>query len=120
MRTAISASAALMAALFANSDVLAAHGELRSVDSTQFRGETPARRKAGKRAGRYGKALVAYWNRKRAQERQQRAPLRDEHGAYTLVGRNRPVSFREFKAGEVTVKQPRRKWLAGISAQRGY
>jgi opacity protein-like surface antigen len=33
-------------------------------------------------------------------------PLRDEHGAYTLVGNN------PFK--------PRRKWLGGISAQRGY
>lgn len=34
----------------------------------------------------------------------------DEHGAYTLIG----------KAGRIDYPSPRRKWLAGISAQRGY
>ena len=40
-------------------------------------------------------------------------PLRDEHGAYTLVGARVRV------VGGMIV-QKRRKWLAGISAQRGY
>jgi hypothetical protein len=38
-------------------------------------------------------------------------PLRDEIGAYTLVGRN-PLNHPD--------EPPRRKWLAGISAQLGY
>jgi hypothetical protein len=42
--------------------------------------------------------------RKRAQHHH---PLRDAHGAYTLVGR--------VKVGDLT---HRRKWLAGISAQQ--
>lgn len=50
---------------------------------------------------------------------QHKHPLRDEHGAYTLVGRNtfvpsaQPWDQDEWVPG-------RRVWLAGISAQRGY
>lgn len=51
-------------------------------------------------------ALMAAW----AQKRVTKAPLRDEHGAYTVVGRKTASN------GE-TIK---RMWLAGISAQRGY
>lgn len=57
------------------------------------------------------KALMNAW----ASKRVTKAPLRDEHGAYTLVG---------FKAllpdahGNLTFQ--RRKWLGGISAQRGF
>ena len=49
-------------------------------------------------------------------------PLRDEHGAYTLTGRNRKTFF-TWKSGRVdhTGWLPgRRTWLAGVSAQRGY
>ena len=44
------------------------------------------------------RALMAAWAAKRVTK----AELRDEHGAYTLTG------------------GARRKWLAGISAQRGF
>lgn len=40
------------------------------------------------------------------------SPLQDEVGAYTLVGRNH--------LHQLNGKPPRRKWLAGISAQRGF
>jgi len=46
--------------------------------------------------------------------KQHKHPLRDEHGAYTLVGRIRPTGA--FAEWVVT----RRVWLAGISAQRWY
>ena len=41
-------------------------------------------------------------------------PLRDAHGAYCMVGRD-PLRRVNLDGEEV-----RRKWLAGISAQRGY
>jgi hypothetical protein len=43
--------------------------------------------------------------------KQAKHPQRDEHGAYTLVGRG------ELPNG---ITDGRRMWLAGISAQRGY
>ena len=42
---------------------------------------------------------------------------RDEYGAYTLVGRN-PVT--KYTPDNIKSHMPRRMWLAGISAQRGY
>jgi hypothetical protein len=53
-------------------------------------------------------ALTAAWAAKRITK----ANRRDEHGAYTMVGRNQPIGFHP--------DDQRRKWLAGISAQRGY
>lgn len=54
------------------------------------------------RSGAYGQGLMNAWDRKR--EREQALGMRqtDDGGSYTLTGR------------------PRRVWLAGISAQRGY
>jgi hypothetical protein len=52
-------------------------------------------------------------------------PMRDEHGAFTLVGRARikhepsPAVDGLVSASRV-VEIQRRKWLAGISAQRGF
>ncbi len=47
-------------------------------------------------------------------------PQRDAHGAYTVVGKE----FKSLEYVEGTpvgyAVVPRRKWLAGISAQRGY
>jgi hypothetical protein len=40
--------------------------------------------------------------------KQRRHPLQDAHGAYTLIGKDVPLG------------PSRRKWLGGISAQRGY
>ncbi|HUM36194.1 MAG TPA: hypothetical protein PLQ85_04915 [Anaerolineae bacterium] len=40
------------------------------------------------------------------------SPLQDDVGAYTLVGRNH--------LHQLNGKPPRRMWLAGISAQRGF
>lgn len=72
-------------------------------------------RDSARRAGRgpratYGLGLLQP-QRLRNQERMAKLhPLRDEHGAYTLIG-----ALIRTEEG-VT----RRKWLAGISAQRGY
>jgi hypothetical protein len=73
-------------------------------------------------------ALVAAWASKR--ETNWKGP-RDEHGAYTCVGSMyavigmRPDESSEhvFEAGQDDGEPfytARRKWLAGISAQRGY
>jgi hypothetical protein len=77
-------------------------------------------------------ALGAAW----AQKRVTKAALRDGHGAYTLTGATYEMqaapgetiepSSREhvfggsFGNGGHTDYTARRKWLAGISAQRGY
>lgn len=48
-------------------------------------------------------------------------PLRDENGAYTLVGATHNEPFLNGTAQHVAANgQARRIWLAGISAQRGY
>lgn len=47
-------------------------------------------------------------------------PLRDDHGAFTLVGRSKVVSTTINADGDFTDWMQRRKWVAGISAQRGY
>jgi hypothetical protein len=47
--------------------------------------------------------------------KQHKHPLRDENGAYTLVGRGKPSS-----QAFASLMSLRRMWLAGISAQRGY
>ena len=49
-------------------------------------------------------ALMAAW----AQKRVTKATLRDDHGAYTVVGR------------DCETNSGRRMWVGGISAQRGY
>jgi hypothetical protein len=67
------------------------------------KGKIKSNRYRGK-AGTYGRGLVNHFNRKRQQQQQKLPHLRDDHGAYTMVGKG----------------LTRRTWLAGISAQRGY
>lgn len=72
-----------------------------------FNGPTSARH--GKK-GVYGEGLRKHFAGKQ-RERLQKIKvgvLRDEHGSYTVTGRD-PITG-----------QQSRKWLAGISAQRGY
>lgn len=92
----------------------------------------PGNRLSKPRAIRAADALVAAW----ASKRVTKAPLRDEHGAYTLTGGTytvegeglQPTSrehlfggvFKGVGAGGHSEYTARRKWLAGISAQRGY
>lgn len=52
---------------------------------------------------------------KQRKHKQHTHPLRDEHGAFTLVGRSNDEPSSILVDGQF-----RRKWLAGISAQRGY
>lgn len=52
--------------------------------------------------------------------KQHKHPLRDEHGAYTLVGRTEILDVNEDGSFRDSFPGPRRKWLGGISAQRGY
>lgn len=72
-------------------------------------------------------ALMAAWAAKRITK----AALRDEHGAYTCVGpvyevegmgpdTDREHVTSSWVHGEEMGYTARRKWLAGISAQRGY
>lgn len=70
----------------------------------------PGNRLTKERPTRAYVALCAAW----AQKRITKAALRDEHGAYTLVG----SEYIGVDGGDTY--RPRRKWLAGISAQRGY
>lgn len=46
--------------------------------------------------------------------KQHQHPLRDQHGAYVLVGQP------PYAADAINPNRGRRIWLAGISAQRGY
>ena len=64
-------------------------------------------------SGAMGKRIRAYkaLMDAAASKRITKARLRDEHGAYTLVGRN------ELPNG---ITGGRRIWLAGVSAQRGF
>ena len=71
----------------------------------QFRGPMPPRRK--RKPNRYGAGLVQPQRRRDQARMEKLHPLRDEHGAYTLVGRPRGY-------------ESRRVWLAGVSAQRGF
>lgn len=74
-----------------------------------------------KSAGAYSRGLQNAWNRKRQLRMAKLHPLRDEHGAITLTGGCQDYieigpygDFCDASPG------PRRIWLAGISAQRGY
>lgn len=72
--------------------------------TTHYRGATAERPTKKRKAGAYGRGLRNHFTA-RARQRQivrDLHPLEDQHGAYTLVG------------------DTRRKWLAGVSAQRGY
>jgi hypothetical protein len=86
-----------------------------------WRGSTPSKRRKGKAAGSYSRGLQNAWNRKRQLRMAKLHPLRDEYGAFTLTGGRQDYieigpdgDFRDAYPG------PRRIWLAGISAQRGY
>ena len=97
----------------------------------QFRDAMRRNGTMGKRERAY-KSLMAAW----ASKRVTKAPLRDKHGAYTLVGAPYEIIAAEGEAvtpnarehvlggalgnGGHTEYMARRKWLAGISAQRGF
>lgn len=87
----------------------------------------PGNRLTKPHAQRAYEALLAAWAAKRVPK----ALFRDEHGAYTCVGgtyevegmapdANREHVTSSWVHGEDMGYTARRKWLAGISAQRGY
>lgn len=101
MKSQTSFTSALLAALIGN-------GQLGSVPTPTFRGPTPA--KQSRKGGTYGRGLRNHFA---GLQRERLAKvkvgvLRDEHGSYTVTGR------------DSTTGEQSRKWLAGISAQRGY
>jgi hypothetical protein len=67
--------------------------------------------------GVYGIGLLELQRRRNLKRIADTTPqhLRDEHGTFTLTGAARLVIESPFPA-----RMERRKWLAGISAQRGY
>lgn len=87
--------------------------------STRFRGETPSRGRRGHAAGAYGRGLRNAITKKNRAALPRVGVLRDDAGAFTLIGKERVLETIEDGVPTVTV-HPRRKWLAGISAQRGY
>ncbi len=107
-------AAILVAAFAANVNTLAGSNTRRS------------KKRNGRGApGAYGRGLQNHFNAKRAAAMAQRPGLRDEHGAYTLTGFNGrlPTIVGYDKHDECVIEMrdvPRRKWIAGISAQRGY
>lgn len=79
----------------------------------------------------FAAALMAHWAAKRAGSRAHKLahPLRDAHGAYTVVGpmfnaldplNPRPELLDSARHHDAFNGHVRRIWLAGISAQRGY
>ena len=74
-----------------------------------------------KTSGLFGKGLSAASARKNHAAQKVR-PLQDDHGAYTLIGSNLKSTF-VWRSGfeeHVGWVPGRRKWLGGISAQRGF
>ena len=67
-----------------------------------------SQRDNGSLVGTFGRGLMRAAARKRAEAMPKVGTLRDENGAFTVVGRDCETST------------GRRMWLAGISAQRGY
>lgn len=90
------------------------------------KGGKPGHRISKPRKTRAADALTAAW----ASKRVTKAPLRDEHGAYTLTGPEYEVEGANPTPGEHVIRAwkgpdemgytARRKWLGGISAQRGF
>lgn len=81
-------------------------------------GGKPGKRLTKPRAVRAYVALMQAW----ASKRVTKAVLQDEHGAYTVTG---PMFFAPELSSDSRYHDAfngyvRRKWLAGISAQRGY
>lgn len=80
-----------------------------------------AMRKNGKlRSGAFGQGLLNAWDRMRERAARKKHPLRDEHGSFTKTGRDHTVDIPDTGWDDWKWKAPRRLWLAGISAQRGY
>lgn len=81
-----------------------------------FRG--PTRSKRGAKKSRYVDGLMNHFARRQRDRMQAKRmhPLRDEHGTYTLTG---ALEHPPLHANGTNYPK-RRKWLAGISAQRGY
>lgn len=103
--------------------MIAAIGQARlepKVPVPVFRGATPKRHRPTKTS--YGRGLMNQWGRQARDRQAKLGGLRDEHGAYTVTGRNTPIfGSNAWDSDRVMNWQPgRRVWLAGVSAQRGY
>ena len=108
------------------------HSATKRGPGRRHKGGKPGSRLTKPRKTRAYQALIAAW----ASKRITKAKLRDEHGAYTCIGSVYDVyaaegevvhpSSREHVFGGVVGNgghhsyTAQRKWLAGISAQRGY
>lgn len=106
-------------------------GDQRRLPSSRESLRNERRKNGNLDSGQYGKALLSYFA-KRQQERiaaKRRGP-RDEHGAYTFVGKvfhlvgMQPLPHEVVLStaidGDEASYTVRRMWLAGISARRGY
>lgn len=102
--------------------------------SPSFSPASAGRPSKGRRAGAYGRGLqnqIARRNRDRMERERKagkRTQHRDEHGAFTLTGAKTfydSTLVADSRRHEFSVEHhdgvvSRRKWLAGVSAQRGY
>lgn len=110
--------AAVMAALAADMKAGAAAFAQSFQPAASWRGATAPKRRAKKTS--YGQGLKNHFARQQRDRMQAKKihPLRDERGAFTLVGRG---AAQEHSEGFVQHQlRTRRMWLGGISAQRGY
>lgn len=81
-----------------------------------------------KKVASYGLGIQAQFDRQRAASSKAKHPLRDEHGAFTLTGARHggiggPLRYMRDDhplLGAMSAHVGRRKWLAGISAMRGF
>lgn len=88
-------------------------GNQRKLPSSREKLRDAQRQNGNGPSGVYSLGIVQP-QRKRDQQRMQKIHTRrDEHGAFTLVGRRDTFAHADHD-------DSRRKWLAGISAQRGF
>lgn len=105
--------AAVMAALAADMKAGAAAFAQSFQPAASWRGATAPKHRAKKTS--YGQGLKNHFARQQRDRMQAKKihPLRDENGAFTLVGNRHQSTWSGPTAG-------RRMWLGGISAQRRY
>lgn len=100
-----------LAAALASGGAAAFNAALQPEPQHPWRGATPAKYRREKTS--YVQGLMNHWAKKRREAMPKEGKLRDEHGAFTLVGNREQSTWAGPTAG-------RRMWLAGVSAQRGY
>lgn len=91
------------------------HREFHATKKGPGRRHRDGTNRGGSDKTRYVTGLQRHWAKKRRAALPKVGVLRDEHGSYTLIGRQV-----QGDAADHSDYKPRRKWLAGISAQRGY